>query len=115
MVNRWRGAMGAGRRQNLERVFHSWRGRPGAGRWREVEKVNQYRNMSFAQRVCSAPASGVHAVPSRSRTLIAVAVVWHLCFLAFAFVCGPSVGLAINAAYVWSFGDIQASFGRYER
>ncbi len=52
---------------------------------------------------------------NRLRSLVVVVVVWHLCWLALTLVTRPLVGRAADAAYVWAFGDIQASFGRYER
>ncbi len=52
---------------------------------------------------------------SRFRSLIAMSVVWHLCCLALILVYRPTIGRVMDAAYAWSFGDIQASFGGYER
>jgi hypothetical protein len=48
-------------------------------------------------------------------SLIAVSVVWHLCCLAMVLVYRPTIGRAVDTAYAWMCGNIQASFGRYER
>jgi ribose/xylose/arabinose/galactoside ABC-type transport system permease subunit len=58
---------------------------------------------------------GGRTISSRLKSLVAVVVVWNVCCLAVMLIYRPTVGRAVDAAYTRSFGDIQASFGRYER